>query len=254
MSHDFNGFSKEMVESFFDELSKELKKEFGRNASVELIVVGGASILLNYHFRNSTIDIDAVVASRMSIKDAINRVGDKFSLPNGWLNSDFRQTKSYSPKLIQYSKFYKSYNQVLTVRTIEAEYLVAMKLTSLRPYKNDKSDIVGIIQEEESRRPLSYEKIDKAVIALYGAWEKLPKSASDQLNNILRNIENPRLYAEIKEEEENSKELLQDFESQYDNVLKEDNLDEILLSLKQKESTVFKPKKEKHHKSIGPEW
>ena len=145
MSHDFNGFSKEMVESFFDELSKELKKEFGRNASVELIVVGGASILLNYHFRNSTIDIDAVVASRMSIKDAINRVGDKFSLPNGWLNSDFRQTKSYSPKLIQYSKFYKSYNQVLTVRTIEAEYLVAMKLTSLRPYKNDKSDIVGII-------------------------------------------------------------------------------------------------------------
>ena len=44
---------------------------------------------------------------------------DKYNLPNGWINSDFKQTKSYSPELIAHSRFYKKYNQVLTIRTID---------------------------------------------------------------------------------------------------------------------------------------
>ena len=38
----------------------------------------------------------------------------------------------------------------LTVRTIVTEYLVVMKLKSGRCYKNDLSDIVGIISEHSS--------------------------------------------------------------------------------------------------------
>lgn len=53
------------------------------------------------------------------------------------------KTASYTPKLRYYSKYYKTFSNVLTVRTVTAEYLVAMKLKSGRKYKNDLSDVVG---------------------------------------------------------------------------------------------------------------
>ena len=92
MSSKFNGFTKDNMNMYFSELAKELKKEFGRKSRFELIVVGGAAVLMNYSFRESTQDIDAVTSTRTSIKDAINRTGDRLGLPNGWINSDFTQT------------------------------------------------------------------------------------------------------------------------------------------------------------------
>ena len=38
------------------------------------------------------------------------------------------KTDSYSPKLIEFSCYYRTFANVVTVRTIEAEYLIAMKL------------------------------------------------------------------------------------------------------------------------------
>lgn len=235
MSDDKTTFTKGNLDLYFKELSKELKREFGRQCQIELVVVGGASILLNYDFRESTTDIDALVSSKMSIKDAINRVGDKFGLPNGWVNSDFRQTASYSPKLVQYSKFYKTYNQVLMIRTIDAEYLIAMKLMSMRVYKNDISDIVGIIQAQALRKPVTYEKVESAVKELYGGWEKLPNRAKETLENILDSKHQEITYEGIRTEEKQNRIRLQNFEKQYENVLNEDNLDEILEQLEQRE-------------------
>ena len=65
MSNNFSGFTKENVGEYFKELSKEIKKQLGRQANVELIVVGGASILMNYGFRESTQDIDALAMKNM---------------------------------------------------------------------------------------------------------------------------------------------------------------------------------------------
>ena len=62
---------------------------------------------------------------------------DTLDLPNGWINSEFVWTESYSQKLEAYSVYYKTFSNILTVRTISAEYLVAMKLMSGRFYKND---------------------------------------------------------------------------------------------------------------------
>lgn len=39
---------------YFSALAEELKREYGKFVEVELIVVGGGSILLNYDFRGST--------------------------------------------------------------------------------------------------------------------------------------------------------------------------------------------------------
>lgn len=41
------------------ELSKEIKREFGRNSKHEIIIVGGAAIVLTHDFRKSSSDIDA---------------------------------------------------------------------------------------------------------------------------------------------------------------------------------------------------
>ncbi len=94
---------------------------------------------------------DAVITASSAMKEAVNTVGDRLGLPNGWLNADFKNTSSYSPKLSQYSKYYRTYSNVLNIRTISAEYLVAMKLMSGRRYKKDLSDIIGILSEQERR-------------------------------------------------------------------------------------------------------
>ena len=235
MYNDFSGFTKENVGNYFKELSKEIKKELGRQANIELIVVGGASILLNYGFRQSTQDIDGFVATHSSIKDAINRVGDKFNLPNGWINSDFMQTLSFSPKLVQVSKPYKTYNQVLSVRTVSEEYLVAMKLASFRQYKTDSSDVIGIIKEQRDKdNPITFESVDKAVIILYGGWDNMPDKSKEFLIKALNPDLPQNVYDIAKSTEETNKTLLVNFEKKYPDVLKSENLESILDSIKNK--------------------
>ena len=43
----FHGFTKENINTYLDALSKQIKKEFGRNVMVEIIIVGDGSILLS---------------------------------------------------------------------------------------------------------------------------------------------------------------------------------------------------------------
>ena len=135
--------TKTEIDNIFFDIAKELKKKLKRKKfSYELIIVGGASILLNYTFRLSTMDIDCIDVNDGLMNEIINDVGEKHHLPAGWINTDFLRTSSYTPNLIQYSSFYKSYiNDTLIVRTIKDEYLIAMKIVSARKYKNDYSDI-----------------------------------------------------------------------------------------------------------------
>jgi len=225
--------NEELVNKYLNDLSKELKKEFGRNKEFELIVVGGAAILLNYDFRASTTDIDAFISTGTSVKSAIYRVADKYGLSSDWLNSDFRLTSSYSPHLVRYSHFYKTYNQILTVRTIEGAYLIAMKLASFRAYKRDKSDIIGILDEHQKRgNAITYEQIDKAVTELYGGWDVIDSDAKEYIKQVT-SIEGYSYETVLKTEDEN-KALLIDFEKNYKNVLNEENLEDVLNALRDK--------------------
>ena len=162
-------FTKDNLDTYFKELAKEYRKLSGKSMPAELILVGGAAILLNYGFRDTTTDVDAIIHASSSMKDAINHISDRFDLPNSWLNSDFMHTSSYSSKLCQYSVFYRTFANVLHVRFVSSEYLIAMKLRSGRKYKNDLSDILGILAEHERcGSPLAWEAIDQAVTDLYG--------------------------------------------------------------------------------------
>ena len=167
----------------------------------------------------------------------ISFIRDKV-LANGWLNEDFKNTKSYTPRLVNYSKYYRTFSNVLTVRTLTGEYLVAMKLMAYRQYKHDISDIVGILREQQnSGDPLTLERIDKAVKDLYDNWDNLPENAKNMIESILANEDMDALYEAYANEEAAAKVALITFEDKYPDVLKEDNLADILNHLLKEQNT-----------------
>ena len=223
------GFTKENLDYYLKELAKEFRKRNGKNTSAEIVLVGGAAILANYGFREMTYDIDAVITASSALKEAVNTVGDRLGLPNGWLNADFKNTSSYSPKLLQYSKYYRTYSNVLNIRTISAEYLVAMKLMSGRRYKKDLSDIIGILSEQERMgEPLSYQKIDCAVKNLYAGWEHISEYAIQVLKAALDSENLKELFMEQEHEEALSKQAVLQVQKYEGEKVKESNVDEII--------------------------
>jgi hypothetical protein len=223
------GFTKENLDYYLKELAKEFRKRNGKNMPAEIVLVGGAAILANYGFREMTYDIDAVITASSALKEAVNTVGDRLGLPNGWLNADFKNTSSYSPKLSRYSKYYRTYSNVLNIRTISSEYLIAMKLMSGRRYKKDLSDIIGILSEQERMgEPLSYQKIDCAVRNLYGGWDNISEYAIQVLKAALDSENLKELFMEQEREEALSKQAVLQAQKNKGEIVKESNVDEII--------------------------
>lgn len=221
-------FTKENLDYYLNELAKEFRKRNGKNTSAEIVLVGGAAVLANYGFREMTYDIDAVITASSAMKEAINAVGDRLGLPNGWLNTDFMHTSSYSPRLSQYSKYYRTYSNVLNIRTVSAEYLVAMKLMSGRRYKKDLSDIVGILHEQRKiGEPLNYQQINHAVKNLYGGWEKISGYTIQVLKAALSTENLAELFEKQEQEEELSKQAVLRV-SKYEKKLNESNVEDII--------------------------
>ena len=228
-------FTKENIDLYLKEVAKEYRKLAGKKMPAELILIGGASVLINYGFRNMTTDIDALIQASSAMKEAINHVGDRYELPNGWLNSDFMNTDSYSAKLVQFSVYYKTYANIVTIRTVAAEYLIAMKLRSGRQYKSDLSDILGILAEHEKRgAPVLMEQIHKAVSDHYGGWESLPEASQAFIENVMEDGRYEDLYEQTASAENEVGALLVQFEQNYPDVATDKNVNEIAGSLQKK--------------------
>ena len=246
-------FTKENIDSYLKAVAKEYRKLVGKNMPAELILIGGASVLINYGFREMTTDVDALISAASAMKDAINNVRDKYNLPNGWLNSDFVNTSSYSDKLYQFSVYYRTYSNIVTVRTVDAEYLIAMKLRSGRQYKRDLSDILGILAEHERNgQQITYECITKAVIDLYGSWEILPDYSRRFIDDVMNAGRYEDLYKSVYEDEIKTKELLISFEEKYPNITNDNNIKQITDNLQRdnKESILMNLKHIKDKASV----
>jgi len=222
-------FTKENLNDYLKELGKEFRKLNGTKMPAEIVLIGGAAILANYGFREMTYDIDAVILASSAMKEAVNRVGDRLSLPNGWLNMDFKKTKSYSEKLSGISVYYKTFSNVLTVRTVAAEYLIAMKLMSGRRYKNDLSDVAGVLWEhQKSGNPVTPELVNKAVDTLYGGWNSIPENSKKLINAAFASGNYEKLFLQNSVSEKQSKEILLNFEEKHPGELNAENIDYIL--------------------------
>lgn len=231
-SEESSYFTKENLDTYLRELAKEYRKRSGRAAQAEIILIGGAAILANYGFRDMTTDVDAAIYAASSMKDAINSVGDRYGLPNGWLNADFMRTASYTPKLTQYSRYYKTFSNILTVRTVAAEYLIAMKLRSGRKYKHDLSDIIGILAEHEKHAtPITADAIDAAIRNLYGGWDEIPVDSREFIQNAMQKGSYEKTFALIAAEERRTKDILVDFEQNYPGAATMETVDGIVKSL-----------------------
>lgn len=229
-------FTKENIDIYLKAVAKEYRKLGGKAMPADVILIGGASILINYGFRGATTDVDALIYANSAMKDAINHVGDQYELPNGWLNADFMKTSSYSPHLWEHAIHYRTYSNVLTIRTISAEYLIAMKLESGRRYKKDMSDILGILQEHAAKNsPITLEQIKKAYGDLYGAWTSLSERLRVFIEDAMADGDYARQYQEIAAEEEQVHTTLLHFQEEYPGVTTTDNVNDVLSVLLQKQ-------------------
>ena len=228
-------FTKENLDQYLKELAKEYRKRNGKTMPAEIILIGGASVLINYDFREITYDMDAIIQATSAMKEAINYVRDKFDLPHGWLNDDFMKTDSYTPRIIQFSKYYRTFSNVVAFRTVTAEYLVAMKLRSGRQYKYDHSDVIGILWEQEKiGDPLSLERIKKAVEDLYDSYDVLTDEIKQFIEMAIHNGRYEEVYAKVRQAEAENKENLIEYQKDKPGVIKKNNINDIIAALKKR--------------------
>ena len=179
--------------------------------------------------------MDVLIQAGTSMREAINAVGDRYSLPNGWMNSDFAQTDSFTPEIRQYSQYYKTFCGILRVYTVKGAFLLAMKLKAYRPYKYDRSDVIGILWEHEKRgKPLTLEEIQDAVVKLYGSYDALSKEAQTFLEVSLRLDNYEGRYQALKQLEAENKDILLQFQETYPGGMNHDNVNDILAAVREK--------------------
>ena len=228
-------FTKDNIDTYLKEVAREYRKRAGKNMPAEIILIGGASVMINYGFRNMTTDVDAMIRAASCMKDAINIVGDRYDLPHGWMNSEFVRSESYSSKIPMFSSYYKTFANVVEVRTITSEYLIAMKLRSGRQYKSDLSDILGILAElvHKGEAPCM-EDIRKAVTDLYGSWESLPEGSRSFIELVMADGDFESLYKQVREGEQDNDVLLLSFDRDNTGILNNTNVNDLLEDLQTK--------------------
>ena len=135
------------------------------------------------------------------MNDLIDKITSKYELQNGWINTDFINTDSYTDRLFMYSTYYATYSNVLEIRTIKGKYIIAMKMKSAREYKHDLSDICGIINEmNKNNESITLEEIKQAIIELYGSIARIDK---DMIDLVERVLSDPTMYEKMVEFENN---------------------------------------------------
>lgn len=228
--------TKENADVILKAFAKEYKKING-SRSLEIIIVGGGSILLNYGFREYTQDFDVMVRKAENIKDISYRVAELYNLPMNWLNTDFTHTASYSDKLREVSKHYRTFNNgSLEFRTIQEEYLIAMKMVSARDYRNDISDIIGILMcMLKNNTEISIEKIESALCYLYpnmSIKEEVYEKVRGYLELSIEELE--KEYLQVKNDEGEIEQNLVWIDKKYPKAVTEKSIDSITKMLREK--------------------
>jgi hypothetical protein len=114
------------IQRAFAALSEELDS---RDERGEIVVVGGAALVLLFNARESTKDVDAyfVKPAASVVRHAAESVAGRLDLPVDWLNDG---AKAYLVGVSNGTLLYES--KALTVRAASTAQLLAMKLAAWR--------------------------------------------------------------------------------------------------------------------------
>jgi hypothetical protein len=137
--------TREELEKAFTRLGQILRE---RRVAGEIAVFGGAAIVLGFDFRTATQDVDVMITQgHGQVVKAQEEVEAELGLPPNWLNE---QGTSYLSRHKDFKLFktYPSEGQFgLRVLTAAPQYLLAMRVLSLRPFGHDVQDIVQLAQQ-----------------------------------------------------------------------------------------------------------
>lgn len=115
--------SKNAIIDALELLSAELEDD---EVLHELVIAGGAALVLLYGARDSTKDVDVVLADR-AVREAAQQVATRLDLPEDWLNDG---AKGYAHGMNVGEAVFQAGN--LVVRTLAPPQLLAMKLSAWR--------------------------------------------------------------------------------------------------------------------------
>ena len=174
---------KEDLDNIFQLLAKNYLLEGGTD-TISIYIVGGAAIMIDFEYRLSTTDIDAYFLENDILTKAIQKTAKELGLSNDWLNKDFVNTPSFSPKIEEVAKPFKEYEKCLVVFSLEPKYLIAMKLKSSRPTGGDLDDIIKMIYElRYYQKEISYKSIIDAYEYLYPDYKNTYQYFIDRMKD-----------------------------------------------------------------------
>jgi len=110
---------------YFEEINEHLAVA---DKHGEILIAGGAALTLVFQARNSTYDIDAIFEPKEDMRKIIKDVAQANGIDDDWLND---AVKGFMTDKMKFSTFLE-YSH-LTVSSLDAESLLAMKLVSARP-------------------------------------------------------------------------------------------------------------------------
>ena len=145
-----------------------------RDITGEIAIVGGAAIMLAFHAREATKDVDAIFAAEKEIRDAVRQVALEKGLPPDWLNDAAKGFLSARGDFLEQPILQFPGLRILAP---SAEYLLAMKVLSART-----GAVGGQGDKEDIRLLIDYLKLDTAdqvmgiAMRYYDPSRVLPKS------------------------------------------------------------------------------
>ncbi|TAH49198.1 MAG: hypothetical protein EYC68_18900 [Chloroflexota bacterium] len=168
--------SRTEIESALRRLGELAKQE---QEQIQLVVVGGAVMLLVYQARLTTRDVDAVILSPRStatVRKWVKQVAHELDLPEEWLNDG---AKGYLIGLSQGPTVFSAPG--IEARAPSLAQLLAMKLSAWRD-ETDIDDARRLLQEIGGEREKDWNEIEpylvpgrelKAKYAFLDLWESL---------------------------------------------------------------------------------
>jgi hypothetical protein len=144
------------------------------NVRGELCLFGGAVMVLAFHTRPATKDVDAVFQPTEIIRRAADAVKQELGLPDNWLNDGVKGWLSANGETTELG-IPQFANLHLTRPT--AAYLLAMKALAARAAdpdsRGDRDDIIILIRELDLQGP---EAVFALIERFYPARRILPKT------------------------------------------------------------------------------